>query len=336
MDSDFSDHRIISGESGSKEQELEKTLRPKILSEFTGQDTLKSNLNIYIEAAKKRNETLDHVLFSGPPGLGKTTLARIIAEELDVEIIETSGPSLEKPGDLAGILTSLSEGDVLFVDEIHRLPTIVEEYLYSAMEDFFIDIVIDSGPGSRSVKLPLPKFTLAGATTREGNLSSPFRERFGIREKFQYYGVDDLEKIVKRSASLLKTEITEESSLELAKRCRGTPRVANRFLRRVRDLADVKGNGLIDHTIAMEGLSMLGVDENGLEELDRKILSVLIRAGKPVGLKTLAISVNEAEVTIEDTYEPFLIQQGYLEKSDRGRTATKLAYEHLKIDKPNN
>ena len=334
MADDFSSERIVSGAGNNKDQELEKALRPALLSDFTGQQLIKDNLKIYIEAALKREETLDHILFSGPPGLGKTTLAKIIAQEMGVNIVETSGPTLEKPGDLAGILTSLKEGDLLFIDEIHRIPIVVEEYLYSAMEDFFIDIVIDSGPGSRSVKLPLPKFTLAGATTREGNLSTPFRERFGIREKLKYYSPEELKVITLRTAMVLNVKIEDAAAEELAKRCRGTPRVANRFLRRIRDLAEVKSNGLVDLKIAMEGLRMLGVDQKGLEELDRRILAVLVKARKPVGLKTLSISVNEVEATIEDIYEPFLIQEGYIEKSDRGRIATLKAYEHLELKKP--
>lgn len=334
MSDDYSTERIVSGEGSNRDQELEKVLRPALLNDFTGQQSIKDNLNIYIEAALKRTETLDHILFSGPPGLGKTTLAKIIAKEMGVNIVETSGPTLEKPGDLAGILTSLKEGDLLFIDEIHRIPIVVEEYLYSAMEDFFIDIVIDSGPGSRSVKLPLPKFTLAGATTREGNLSTPFRERFGIREKLKYYSVEDLKAITLRTAKVLAIKIDDDAAVELAKRCRGTPRVANRFLRRIRDLAEVKSNGLVNRKIAMEGLKMLGVDQKGLEDLDRRILEVLTKAKKPVGLKTLAISVNEVESTIEDIYEPYLIQEGYIEKSDRGRIATYKAFEHLGVKKP--
>ena len=334
MSDDFSTERIVSGEGSNRDQELEKVLRPALLNDFTGQQSIKDNLNIYIEAALKRTETLDHILFSGPPGLGKTTLAKIIAKEMGVNIVETSGPTLEKPGDLAGILTSLKEGDLLFIDEIHRIPIVVEEYLYSAMEDYFIDIVIDSGPGSRSVKLPLPKFTLAGATTREGNLSTPFRERFGIREKLKYYSVEDLKAITLRTAKVLAIKIDDDAAVELAKRCRGTPRVANRFLRRIRDLAEVKSNGVVNRKIAMEGLKMLGVDQKGLEDLDRRILEVLTKAKKPVGLKTLAISVNEVEATIEDIYEPYLIQEGYIEKSDRGRIATYKAFEHLGVKKP--
>lgn len=333
MADDFSSERIVSGTGSNNDQELEKALRPAMLNDFTGQQIIKDNLNIYIEAALKRAETLDHILFSGPPGLGKTTLAKIIAKEMGVNIVETSGPTLEKPGDLAGILTSLKEGDLLFIDEIHRIPIVVEEYLYSAMEDFFIDIVIDSGPGSRSVKLPLPKFTLAGATTREGNLSTPFRERFGIREKLKYYNVEDLKTITLRTAGVLAVKIEDDAAVELAKRCRGTPRVANRFLRRIRDLAEVKSNGVVNRKIAMEGLKMLGVDQKGLEDLDRRILEVLTKANKPVGLKTLSISVNEVESTIEDIYEPYLIQEGYIEKSDRGRIATHKAYEHLELKK---
>jgi len=331
MESEFINERIVSGSGNKNDQDLEKVLRPSLLNDFTGQQSIKDNLIIYIEAAKRRGDILDHILFSGPPGLGKTTLAKIIAKEMGVNIVETSGPTLEKPGDLAGILTSLKVGDLLFVDEIHRIPIIVEEYLYSAMEDFFIDIVIDSGPGSRSVKLPLPRFTLAGATTREGNLSTPFRERFGIREKLKYYTHEELKVITLRTAGVLGVKINDDAAIELARRCRGTPRVANRFLRRIRDLAEIKSNGLVDLSIAMEGLKMLGVDFKGLEDLDRRILTVLTKAKKPVGLKTLAISVNEVETTIEDIYEPYLIQEGYIEKSDRGRVATYKAYEHLDI-----
>lgn len=321
---------ILSSTAIVDDKNLDLTLRPKRFSDFIGQNRIKENLLIYIEAAKKRGEPLDHILFSGPPGLGKTTLSQIIANEINTTIKTTSGPILDKPADLAGILTNLQYGDILFIDEIHRLNTTVEEYLYSAMEDFFIDIIIDQGPKARSVKIKLPKFTLVGSTTREGLLTAPLRSRFGVLEKLEFYPWDDLYKIVCNSARILSIHIEEKGAEVIAKRSRGTPRIANRFLRRIRDVAQVRGNDVINEEVANMGLEMLGVDENGLGDMDRKILETVIRyGGGPVGLKTIAVSVNEEEDTIEEVYESFLIQRGYLDKTPRGRVATKLAYEHL-------
>lgn len=321
---------LLSSESMVEDKNLDFTLRPKRFSDFIGQDRIKENLLIYIEAAKKRGESIDHILFSGPPGLGKTTLSQIIANEIQTTIKTTSGPILDRPADLAGILTNLQQGDILFIDEIHRLNTTVEEYLYSAMEDFSIDIIIDQGPKARSVKINLPRFTLIGSTTREGLLTAPFRSRFGVLEKLEFYPWNDLYKIVCNSAGILSIKIDEKGAEIIAKRSRGTPRIANRFLRRIRDVAQVRGNDIVDEKVARIGLEMLGVDENGLGDMDRKILETIIRyGGGPVGLKTIAVSVSEAEDTIEDVYESFLIQKGYLDKTPRGRVATKLAYEHL-------
>ena len=320
---------ILSSTPMVEDKNLDFTLRPKRFSDFIGQDRIKENLLIYIEAAKKRGEPLDHILFSGPPGLGKTTLSQIIANEINTSIKTTSGPILDKPMDLAGILTNLQHGDILFIDEIHRLNTTVEEYLYSAMEDFYIDILIDQGPKARSVKINLPKFTLVGSTTREGLLTAPLRSRFGVLEKLEFYPWTDLYKVVWNSAHILSIRIDEKGAEIIAKRSRGTPRIANRFLRRIRDVAQVRGNDIINEEVAHMGLQMLGVDENGLGEMDRKILETLIRYGGPVGLKTIAVSVSEEEDTIEEVYESYLIQRGYLDKTPRGRIATKLAYEHL-------
>ncbi|MDN3512987.1 MAG: Holliday junction branch migration DNA helicase RuvB [Candidatus Brocadia sp.] len=321
---------VLSSTAIIDDKNLDLTLRPKRFSDFIGQDRIKENLLIYIEAAKKRGEPLDHILFSGPPGLGKTTLSQIIANEINTTIKTTSGPILDKPVDLAGILTNLQYGDILFIDEIHRLNTTVEEYLYSAMEDFFIDIIIDQGPKARSVKIKLPKFTLVGSTTREGLLTAPLRSRFGVLEKLEFYPWEDLYKIVCNSARILSIQTEERGAEIIAKRSRGTPRIANRFLKRIRDVAQVRGNDVINEDVAHMGLEMLGVDENGLGDMDRKILETVIRyAGGPVGLKTIAISVSEEEDTIEEVYESFLIQKGYLDKTPRGRVATKLAYEHL-------
>jgi Holliday junction DNA helicase RuvB len=321
---------ILSSAAIVDDKNLDLTLRPKRFSDFIGQSRIKENLFIYIEAAKKRGEPLDHILFSGPPGLGKTTLSQIIANEIGTTIKTTSGPILDKPVDLAGILTNLQYGDILFIDEIHRLNTTVEEYLYSAMEDFFIDIIIDQGPKARSVKIKLPKFTLVGSTTREGLLTAPLRSRFGVLEKLEFYPWEDLYKIVCNSARILSIQIEDRGAEIIAKRSRGTPRIANRFLRRIRDVAQVRGNDVINEEVAHIGLEMLGVDENGLGDMDRKILETVIRyGGGPVGLKTIAVSVNEEEDTIEEVYESFLIQRGYLDKTPRGRVATKLAYEHL-------
>lgn len=321
---------ILSSTTIPEDKNLDLTLRPKRFSDFIGQNRIKENLFIYIEAAKKRKEPLDHILFSGPPGLGKTTLSQIIANEINAKITTTSGPIMDKPMDLAGILTNLQHGDILFIDEIHRLNTTVEEYLYSAMEDFSIDIIIDQGPKARSVKIQLPKFTLIGSTTREGLLTAPLRSRFGVMEKLQFYPWADLYRIVCNSARILSIQIDEKGAEIIAKRSRGTPRIANRFLRRIRDVAQVRGNDVISEGVAMMGLEMLGVDANGLGDMDRKILETVIRyGGGPVGLKTIAVSVSEEEDTIEEVYESFLIQSGYLDKTPRGRIATKLAYEHL-------
>lgn len=321
---------VLSSTSIIEDKSLDYTLRPKRFHDFIGQNRIKENLLIYIEAAKKREEPLDHILFSGPPGLGKTTLSQIIANEVNATIKTTSGPILDKPVDLAGILTNLQHGDILFIDEIHRLNTTVEEYLYSAMEDFSIDIIIDQGPKARSVKIKLPKFTLVGSTTREGLLTAPLRSRFGVLEKLEFYPWTDLYKIVCNSARILSVQIDEKGAEIIAKRSRGTPRIANRFLRRIRDVAQVRGNDVINEEVARIGLEMLGVDENGLGDMDRKILETVIRySGGPVGLKTIAVSVGEEEDTIEEVYEAFLIQKGYLDKTPRGRVATKLAYEHL-------
>lgn len=313
------------------EQEFDISLRPKDFSEFVGQEKVKENLSIFIEAARQRGEALDHVLLYGPPGLGKTTLAHIIANELQVEIKTTSGPVMDKAGDLAGILTNLQEKDVLFIDEIHRLNNIVEEYLYSAMEDYKLDIMIDKGPSARSIQIQLPPFTLIGATTRAGLLTSPMRARFGVVARLDYYRADDLKSIVHRSAKLLKIQIDNAGAIELARRSRGTPRISNRLLRRTRDFAQVKANGTIDKKVADQSLKMLEVDEKGLDEMDKRILQTIIEKynGGPVGLNTIAVAVAEESETIEELYEPFLIQEGFLKRTPRGRVATQLAYEHF-------
>lgn len=312
----------------------EVSLRPKMLSEYIGQAKVKENMKVYIEAAKKRGETLDHVLLYGPPGLGKTTLSNIIANEMNANIHITSGPAIEKAGDLAAILTSLAENDVLFIDEIHRLNRSVEEILYPALEDFSLDIMIGKGPGARSIRLDLPKFTLVGATTRAGSLTTPLRDRFGIVSRLELYGVEDLTTIVTRSSHILQIEIAEDAAIEIAKRSRGTPRIANRLLKRVRDYATVFGEGDITLEIAKIALEKLEIDELGLDNTDRKILETLIHqyAGKPVGLETLAATVNEEIDTVEDVYEPYLMQIGFLARTPRGRMATPLAYEHLGIE----
>ncbi len=321
---------ILSSAALIEDKNLDITLRPKQFKDFVGQDRVKENLLIYIEAARKRVEPLDHILFSGPPGLGKTTLSQIIANEVKASITTTSGPVLDKPMDLAGILSNLQQGDILFIDEIHRLNATVEEYLYSAMEDFSIDIIIDQGPKARSVKINLPRFTLVGSTTREGLLSAPLRSRFGVLEKLEFYPWTDLYKIICNSSRILSVRIDDKGAEIIARRARGTPRIANRFLRRVRDVAQVRGNDIISEDVARVGLEMLGVDENGLCDMDRKILETIIRySGGPVGLKTIAVSVSEEEDTIEEVYESFLIQSGYLDKTPRGRIVTKKAYEHL-------
>ena len=318
------------------EKEVERALRPLSFKDFTGQLKVVDNIKVFVEAAKKRSEPLDHVLLHGPPGLGKTTLSHIIANELESRIKVTSGPVLDKPGDLAGLLTNLEANDVLFIDEIHRLNPIVEEYLYSAMEDFRIDIMLDSGPNARSVQITLSPFTLIGATTRAGLLTSPLRARFGINSRLEYYDSDLLTTIIKRSAGILDTPLENDAAHELARRSRGTPRIANNLLRRTRDFAQIKGDGIITLPIAQMALKALDVDENGLDEMDNRILSTIIEKfkGGPVGLSTIATAVGDEAETIEEVYEPFLIQEGYIKRTSRGREATDLAYKHLKVPKP--
>lgn len=327
-----------SGENFSPEEiDIERALRPLEFDDFAGQDQVLENLKVFVEAANQRGEALDHTLFHGPPGLGKTTLAHILANELSVGIKVTSGPVLDKPGDLAGLLTNLDERDILFIDEIHRLSPVVEEYLYSAMEDYRIDIMIETGPNARTVQINLNPFTLVGATTRSGLLTAPMRARFGISSRLQYYTTELLSDIVQRSAEILKVPITLDAAIEIAGRSRGTPRIANALLRRVRDFAQIKGNGKIDMEIAQYGLKALNVDTHGLDEMDNKILETIIDKfkGGPVGITTLATAVSESAETIEEVYEPFLIQQGFIYRTPRGREVTEAAYRHLGRTKGN-
>lgn len=328
------ENRIVSGNTEDLTEDLiEKTLRPQMMAQYIGQDKVKNELKVYIQAAKARSEALDHVLLYGPPGLGKTTLAMVIANELDVRIHSTSGPAIERPGDLMVLLNELEAGDVLFIDEIHRLPRIVEEVLYSAMEDYYVDIIIGQGPTAHPVHFTLPPFTLVGATTKAGSLSAPLRDRFGIVSRMEYYSVEDLRQIVHRSSDVLSTKTDESGAVEIALRSRGTPRVANRLLRRVRDFAQVYRDGLITKEIADKALSILSVDNKGLDDLDRQILTTMIRFynGGPVGLSTIAANIGEEMETIEDMYEPYLLQLGFLQRTPRGRVATPMAYDHLGI-----
>lgn len=331
MENEFNPRDVSAG----KDKEIDGIIRPQGLEEFSGQDKIIRNLKIFVAAAKMRGETLDHVLFHGPPGLGKTTLAHIIANELEVNMKVTSGPVLDKPGDLAGLLTSLEEGDVLFIDEIHRLSPVVEEYLYSAMEDFVIDIMVDKGPGARSIRLSLNPFTLVGATTRSGLLTSPLRARFGIKCAMEYYDTPTLQKIVERSAGILNVPIDDAAAYEIALRSRGTPRIANSLLRRVRDFAQVVGNGNIDLGIAKYALDALNIDKRGLDAIDNKILRTIITKfkGGPVGANTIATAIGEDQGTLEEVYEPFLIKEGFIMRTPRGREVTDLAYAHLGVDR---
>ncbi|HGF7687975.1 TPA: Holliday junction branch migration DNA helicase RuvB [Enterococcus faecium] len=330
----MTDEYLLSPESGENELSLEKSLRPQLLSQYIGQRKVKQELQIYIEAARNREEPLDHVLLYGPPGLGKTTMAMVIANEMTVNIRTTSGPAIERPGDLVAILNELEAGDVLFIDEIHRLPRVVEEMLYSAMEDFYVDIMVGQGPTAHPVHFPLPPFTLIGATTRAGMLSAPLRDRFGIISHMEYYDEQDLQEIVLRSSDIFQTEIIEEGALEIARRSRGTPRIANRLLKRVRDFAQVQGDGKIDRSIADQALTLLQVDQAGLDYVDQKLLRTMIElyGGGPVGLSTLSVNIGEERETVEDMYEPYLIQKGFLKRTPRGRIATAYAYEHFGYD----
>lgn len=332
------DKRFINSTLKEKDTTFERKLRPATFTDFVGQAKIKERLYITMEAARGRNEPLEHMLFFGPPGLGKTTLAYIIAGEMEAEIKATSGPTIEKPGDLAGLLTNLKEGDILFIDEIHRLANVVEEYLYPAMEDFVIDIMIDQGPSARSVRLNLAPFTLIGATTRFGLLTAPLRSRLGLVNRLDFYPAADLKKIILRSADLLQVEITDGGALEIARRSRGTPRIANSLLKRARDYAQVRADNKINQEVAGEALSMLDVDEKGLDEMDKRILATIIRKfdGGPVGVETIAVAIAEEADTIAEVYEPYLIQQGYLKRTRTGRCATPLAYRHLNLQLPGN
>jgi holliday junction DNA helicase RuvB len=330
------EERIISSEAGDQDVSFEQSLRPQTLRQYIGQDKVKANLEVFIEAAKMRRETLDHVLLYGPPGLGKTTLAAIIANEMGVNLRTTSGPAIERPGDLAAILTALEPGDVLFIDEIHRLPRTIEEVLYPAMEDFCLDIVIGKGPSARSVRLDLPPFTLVGATTRAGSLSAPLRDRFGVLSRLEYYNEKQLTDIVVRTAELLETEIDLPAAIELARRSRGTPRIANRLLKRVRDFAQVRGNGAVEETLAQEALELMQVDRLGLDHIDHKLLKGIIEKyrGGPVGLETISATIGEESQTIEDVYEPYLLQIGFLQRTPRGRIVTEAVYRHFQMEVP--
>ncbi len=332
----MTEERLIAGDLKPEDEVFDLQLRPKSLEEFIGQTKLKENFSIFTEAAKRRKEPLDHVLLFGPPGLGKTTMAHIIAREMGSNIRTTSGPVLERPGDLAGVLTNLEEGDVLFIDEIHRTSKVVEEYLYPAMEDYCIDIMIDKGPNARSIKINVPPFTLVGATTRSGLLSSPLRSRFGIVERLNYYSIEELAKVIQRSSNLLNIDIDVEGETEIGKRARGTPRIANRLLRRVRDYAQVKADGNITRDVADKALEMLQVDDEGLDPMDKRILETILNEfqGGPVGIKNLAVGIGEDSETLEEIYEPYLIQRGFLKRTPSGRVLTERAYQHFNVTPP--